>query len=180
MVDFGQHYEIRVLDGGSFIFVSLRMSSFFWKLNSLRQQEDTRNQKEFDRNIAGEINKEALEVVVTIDSTQNKPPHDLDAIIPTKLTCFVKFSSMFAISDSKRLPEEKATLLINYVLVLTLFADDFRSDPSDIANDLRINVVALRTYYEYLGCKLVREKNVVLATLLDPLVFPSVRRNIRR
>ncbi|WMV34079.1 hypothetical protein MTR67_027464 [Solanum verrucosum] len=238
------------------------------KLDSLRQQEDTGNQEEFDRNIAGAINKEALEVAVATDSARNIPPHDLDATIPqlaypldriiskgewdflldifelteagaemtpdlypsfvcnrsyklehiqdedekkrlagifsfiTHLVKFKdkhsmdgvssakhhkfpgilsqKFTSMFSISDSKRLPEEKVTLLINYVLVLTLFADDFRSDPSDIAKDLRINAVALRPFYEYLGCKLVREKNVVLATLPVPLVFPSVRRKRRR
>ncbi|WMV09637.1 hypothetical protein MTR67_003022 [Solanum verrucosum] len=59
---------------------------------------------------------------------------------------------------SKRRGEEKETLLINYVLVLTLFADDYRSDPSDIANHLKINVVALWPFYEYLCCKLVHEK----------------------
>lgn len=65
------------------------------------------------------------------------------------------------------------------MLVLTFFYDDFHSDPSDIANDLKINVVAFRPFYKYLGCKLVREKNVVLATLLVPSVFPSVRKIIR-
>ncbi|MCD9637513.1 hypothetical protein HAX54_020846 [Datura stramonium] len=238
------------------------------KLDSLRQQEDTSNQEEFDRNIAGAINEEALEVSVTTDNARNIPPHDLAATTPQmaypldriifkgewdylldvfKLTkagadmtpdlypsfvcnrsyklehiqdedekkrlagifsfithlvkfkdkhsmdgvssakhhkipgiLFQKFSSMFAVSDSKRLPDEKKNLLINYVLVLTLFADDFRSDPSDIAKDLRINAVALRPHYEYLGCKLVREKNVLLATLPVPLKFPDPRRKRRR
>lgn len=238
------------------------------KLDSLRQQEDTGNQEEFERNIAGAINKEALEVAVTTESARNIPPYNLEATIPQlaypldriiskgewdylldvlELTeagaemtpdlypsfvynrfyklehiqdedekktlagifsfithlvkfkdkhsmdgvssakhhkipgiLFQKFSSMFAVSDSKRLPEEKKNLLINYVLVLTLFADDFRSDPSDISKDLRINAVALRPHYEYLGCKLVREKNVLLATLPVPLVFPTLRRKRRR
>ncbi|CAN4099527.1 unnamed protein product [Withania somnifera] len=226
------------------------------KLDSLRQQEDTGNQEEFDRNIAGTINKEALEVAVTTDNARNIPPYDLSATTPRewdylldvfKLTkagaemtpdlypsfvcnryyklehiqdedekkrlagifsfithlvkfkdrhsmdgvssakhhkipgiLFQKFSSMFAIPDTKRLPEEKKGLLINYVLVLTLFADDFRSDPSDIAKDLRMNAVALRPYYEHLGCKLVREKNVLLATLPVPLTFPIPSRKRRR
>lgn len=238
------------------------------KLDSLRQQEDTGNQEEFDRNIAATINKEALEVAVTTDNARNIPPYDLAAMTPQsaypldriiskgewdylldvfKLTkagaemtpdlypsfvcnrsyklehiqdedekkrlagvfsfithlvkfkdrhsmdgvssakhhkipgiLFQKFSSMFAIPDTKRLPEEKKSLLINYVLVLTLFADDFRSDPSDIAKDLRMNAVALRPHYEHLGCKLVREKNVLLATLPVPLTFPIPRRKRRR
>ncbi|KAM3308936.1 DNA-directed RNA polymerase I subunit rpa49 [Capsicum chacoense] len=238
------------------------------KLDSLRQQEDTGNQEEFDRNIAGVINKDALEVAVTTDNARNTPPYDLAATTPQlaypleriisngewdylldvfklmkagaemtpdaypSFVCnrsyklehiqdedekkrlagifsfithlvkfkdkhsmdgvssakhhkipgilFQKFSSMFAIPDSKRLPEERKNLLINYVLVLTLFADDFRTDLSDIAKDLRMNAVALRPHYEYLGCKLVREKNVLLATLPVPLTFPDPRRKRRR
>ncbi|XP_016464019.1 uncharacterized protein LOC107787017 [Nicotiana tabacum] len=238
------------------------------KLDSLRQQEDTGNQEEFDRNIAGAINKEALEVAITTDNARNIPPHDLAATVPQlayplnriilegewdylldvlKLTeagaemkpdlypsfvcnrsyklehiqneeekrrlagilsyithlvkfkdkhsmdgvssakhhkipgmLFQKFSSMFAVPDSKRLPEEKKSLLINYVLVLTLFVDDFRSDLSDIAKDLRMNIGTLRPHYEYLGCKLVREKHVLLATLPVPLKFQTVRRKRRR
>lgn len=52
------------------------------KLDSLRQQEDTGNQEEFDRNIAGAINNEALEVAVTTDNARNIPPHDLAATVP--------------------------------------------------------------------------------------------------
>ncbi|KAJ8534706.1 hypothetical protein K7X08_016434 [Anisodus acutangulus] len=238
------------------------------KLDSLRQQEDTGNQEEFDKNIAGAINKEALEVAVTTDNARNIPPHDLAATTPqlaypldriifsgewnylldvfelmkagadvtpdlypsfvcnrsyklehiqdenekkrlagifsfithlvkfkdkhsmdgvssskhhkTPVILFQKFSSMFAITNSKRLPDEKRDLLISYVLVLTLFADDFRSDLSDIAKDLRMSTVTLRPYYEYLGCKFVREKNVLLATLPVPLEFPTLRRKRRR
>ncbi|KAK4344816.1 hypothetical protein RND71_034992 [Anisodus tanguticus] len=238
------------------------------KLDSLRQQEDTGNQEEFDKNIAGAINKEALEVAVITDNARNIPPHDLAATTPQlaypldriifsgewnylldvfelvkagadvthdlypSFVCnrsyklehiqdenekkrlagifsfiahlvkfkdkhsmdgvssskhhkipvilFQKFSSMFAITNSKRLPDEKRDLLISYVLVLTLFADDFRSDLSDIAKDLRMSAVTLRPYYEYLGCKFVREKNVLLATLPVPLEFPTLRRKRRR
>ncbi|KAG5632382.1 hypothetical protein H5410_004099, partial [Solanum commersonii] len=176
MVDFGQHYEIRVLDGAR-------------KLDSLRQQEDTGNQEEFDRNIAKAINKEALEVVVTIDSTQNEPPHDLDSIIPAKLTCFVDKHFIDVVSLETYIFSFITHLVLE--VLFNVFHFRFKKvadrkklflstiDPSDIANDLRINVVALRPFYEYLGCKLVCEKNIVLATLRVPLVFPSVRRRIR-
>ncbi|XP_060216018.1 uncharacterized protein LOC132643574 [Lycium barbarum] len=238
------------------------------KLDSLRQQEDTGNQEEFDRNIAGAINKEALEVAVTTENARNIPPYDLAATTPqlaypldriifngewdylldvfelTKagadmtldlypsfvcnrsykldhiqdeyekkrlagifafithlvkfkdkhsmdgvssakhhkipVILFQKFSSLFAVTDSKRLPDDKLNLLVSYVLVLTLIADDFRSDPTDIAKDLRMNAVALRVHYEYLGCKFVKEKNVLLATLPVPLQFPTLRRKRRR
>ncbi|KAL6996295.1 hypothetical protein U1Q18_006428 [Sarracenia purpurea var. burkii] len=90
-----------------------------------------------------------------------------------------KFSTMFADSDMKRLPDEKRDLLISYVLVLTLIADDFRTDPSDIARDLRMTGITLRPHYEHLGCKLVREGSLLLATLPVPLQFPKPRKRRR-
>lgn len=96
--------------------------------------------------------------------------------IPSILS--LKFRAMFEESDKKRLSDEKRNLLISYVLVLTLFADGYRSDPSDIAKDLRMNAIELRTHYEQLGCKFVREGTVLLATLPVPLQFPVIR--IRR
>lgn len=87
-----------------------------------------------------------------------------------------KFSTMFAVSDMKwRLPDEKTDLLISYVLVLALIADDFRTDPSDIARDLRMTSIALRPHFEHLGCKLVREGQSLWATLPVPLQFPKRR-----
>ncbi|RVW51862.1 hypothetical protein CK203_099536 [Vitis vinifera] len=92
-----------------------------------------------------------------------------------------KFSSMFALdSDSRRLTEEKKDLLISYVLVLTLYADEFRTDPSDIARDLRMSAVKLRAHFEHLGCKLVSQNKVTMATLPVPLTFPRLRQKRRR
>lgn len=82
-------------------------------------------------------------------------------------------------SDSKRLSDDKRDLLISYVLVLTLYADEFRSDVSDIAKDLRMNPISLRPHYLYLGCKLVSEKQKTLATLPLPLKFQDERKRKR-
>ncbi|VFQ61443.1 unnamed protein product [Cuscuta campestris] len=94
---------------------------------------------------------------------------------------FQKFSSMFCVPESKRLPNEKVDLLISYVLVLTLYADNFRSNPSDIAKDLRTITGHLRPRLELLGCNFVRdEKRGHLATLSVPLTFPTVKRKRKR
>ncbi|XP_073311251.1 uncharacterized protein [Primulina huaijiensis] len=90
-----------------------------------------------------------------------------------------KFSSMFG-SNQRRIPDEKQQLLISYVLVLSMFADNFRSDPSDIAKDLRMNSISLRPHYEYLGCKFVRDNKALFATLPLPLEFHTTKRKRRR
>jgi DNA-directed RNA polymerase I subunit RPA49 len=90
-----------------------------------------------------------------------------------------KFSTMFA-SESKRLSAEKNDLLISYVLVLTLYADEFRTDPYDIAKDLRMSPIKLRVHYEHLGCKPSRQDNLLLFTLPLPLQFPVIRQKRRR
>lgn len=87
---------------------------------------------------------------------------------------FHKFSTMFP-TESKGLSNEKTNLLISYVLVLTLFVDEFETDLTDIAKDLRMSAIALRKHYENLGCKLVRKRNVMFATLPVPLQFPQLR-----
>ncbi|KAJ4962851.1 hypothetical protein NE237_022790 [Protea cynaroides] len=53
-----------------------------------------------------------------------------------------------------QLSTEKINLLISFVLVLTLFADNFWTDLSDIAKDLRMTPVSLGQHYENLVCKL--------------------------
>ncbi|KAK2983269.1 hypothetical protein RJ640_009283, partial [Escallonia rubra] len=122
-----------------------------------------------------------------------KDKHSMDGVSSAKYHKFPgilsqKFSTMFLESDSKRLSTEKNDLLISYVLVLSLFADDFRSDPSDIAKDLRMSEIALRRHYEHLGCKFVSEGSIQrqtikkatrLATLPVPLQFPVLRRKRR-
>ncbi|MFS7981008.1 putative RNA polymerase I associated factor, A49 [Helianthus anomalus] len=91
-----------------------------------------------------------------------------------------KFNDMFANTESKRLADDKRDLLISYVLVLTLFVDNFKTEFSDIAKDLRMSLGALRPHFEYLGCKFVREHNITLATLPAPLKFPEIRMRRRR
>ncbi|XP_047325672.1 DNA-directed RNA polymerase I subunit RPA49 [Impatiens glandulifera] len=94
-------------------------------------------------------------------------------IIPAQI--YQRFNSLFAESDSKRLLDEKRNLLISHVLVLTLFADDFKSDMADIAKDLRMTAVELRRHFENLGCKLKREGTALWATLPVPLTFPQIK-----
>ncbi|KAG2708147.1 hypothetical protein I3760_05G178200 [Carya illinoinensis] len=113
-----------------------------------------------------------------------KDQHSMDGVssakghkIPSIL--FQKFSTMFS-PASKRLSAEKNDLLISYVLVLTLYADEFRTNPSDIAKDLRTSSIKLRVHYEHLGCKLSRQNNLILFTLPLPLQFPTVRQKRRR
>lgn len=85
-----------------------------------------------------------------------------------------KFNDMFANQESKRLADDKRDLLISYVLVLTLFADNFKTEFSDIAKDLRMSTGDLRRHFEFLGCKFISENNIMLATLPAPLKFPEV------
>ncbi|KAL7180422.1 hypothetical protein ACSBR1_043592 [Camellia fascicularis] len=91
-----------------------------------------------------------------------------------------KFSTMFANSDSKWLPDEKKDILISYVLVLTLIADGFQTYPSDIAKDLRMTTMNVRQHYQNLGCKFVRVGNSSVATLPVPLQFPKLVQKRRR
>ncbi|KAF8379204.1 hypothetical protein HHK36_028633 [Tetracentron sinense] len=100
--------------------------------------------------------------------------HKLPAIL------FQKFFGMFADSEKGRMSDEKNNLLISYVLVLTLIADEFQTDTSDIASDLRLNPMSLRMHYQHLGCKLSRVDKLLLATLPVPLEFPKVRAHRRR
>ena len=86
-----------------------------------------------------------------------------------------KFSTMFD-PMSRRLSPEKNNLLISYVLVLTLFADEFQTSMTDIGKDLRMSNVALKTHYETLGCKVSKKNDVSTVTLPVPLKFPTVKR----
>ncbi|GLT60803.1 hypothetical protein SLA2020_335520 [Shorea laevis] len=113
-----------------------------------------------------------------------KDQHSMDGVssakghrIPSILS--QKFSTIFS-PISKRLAADKIDLLISYVLVLALYADEFRTDPSDIAKDLRMSPIKLRVHYEHLGCKLSRKDNLLLFTLPLPLQFPAVRQKRRR
>ncbi|KAJ1378216.1 RNA polymerase I associated factor, A49-like [Sesbania bispinosa] len=91
-----------------------------------------------------------------------------------------RFSTMFAVTESKRLPDEKINLLVSYILVLTLFSDEFRTDYTDIAKDLRMTLIPIRQFYEHLGCKFTRQNNTSYATLPVPLTFPGLRQRKRK
>lgn len=97
------------------------------------------------------------------------------------VTLFQKFDKMFGNSDSAvdYMLDEKRDLLISYVLVLTLFADGFQTEISDIASDLKMTPLKLRAHYQLLGCKLSSAKRVVTVTLPVPLKLPELRRRMR-
>ncbi|CAO2142416.1 unnamed protein product [Urochloa humidicola] len=90
----------------------------------------------------------------------------------------------FTEQGSSSMSSEKNELLINYILVLTLFADDFRSDPKDICVDLKMNRQMIKPYYDQLGCKSVSSGafQSTFMTLPAPLKFPQdvTRRKRRR
>ncbi|KAK9142158.1 hypothetical protein Syun_011558 [Stephania yunnanensis] len=96
---------------------------------------------------------------------------------------YKKFVNLFTDSSSDIardfgrhiLSVEKTNLLVSYVLVLTLFADGFRTDPSDIARDLRMGTVSIREHYKNLGCKIEWQDKVLFMTLPVPLQFPRPR-----
>ncbi|EEE52461.1 hypothetical protein OsJ_34625 [Oryza sativa Japonica Group] len=95
-----------------------------------------------------------------------------------------KMVLMFTEPGSSALSTEKHELLINYILVLTLYADDFRSDPKDICEDLKMTRQMIKPYYDQLGCKSSSAgafKSSVM-TLPAPLKFPkeATRRKRRR
>lgn len=93
-----------------------------------------------------------------------------------------RFFDMFS-PERRRLSTEKSNLLISYVLVLTLHADDFQTDPADIAKDLRINTISLRKHFENLGCKLERKQRGSTSsvfTLPTPLKFPEPMQKRKR
>ncbi|XVF51984.1 hypothetical protein PTKIN_Ptkin04bG0228500 [Pterospermum kingtungense] len=84
-----------------------------------------------------------------------------------------RFCKMFTVPESKILSSDSIYLLISYVLVLTLHADEFRTSPSDIAKDLRMSEVGLRPHFMNLGCKFKHENSILYASLPVPLTFPS-------
>ncbi|TVU24155.1 hypothetical protein EJB05_26556 [Eragrostis curvula] len=86
-----------------------------------------------------------------------------------------KLLVMFTEEGSSALSTEKHELLVNYILVLSLFADDFRSDPTDISADLKMTRQMIKPYYEQLGCKVVTAGafKPTFMTLPAPLKFPK-------
>lgn len=90
-----------------------------------------------------------------------------------------KFLKLF--SDTKgNIPREKRDLLSSYILVLTLIADDFETEPLDIAKDLKITMNNLVSRYRELGCKSQKLKGSLKLTLPVPLAFPMLQQNRSR
>ncbi|XP_021276282.1 uncharacterized protein LOC110410735 isoform X2 [Herrania umbratica] len=116
--------------------------------------------------VCNRINK--LEgIQVSMDRFASAKGHKIPSIIRQR------FFTMFTDPGLRRPSPDQINLLISYILVLTLHADGFRTDPSDIAKDLRMSSIGLRPHFENLGCKLVRDSNSIFTTLPVPLKFPS-------
>ncbi|KAI3941068.1 hypothetical protein MKW92_045344 [Papaver armeniacum] len=98
------------------------------------------------------------------------------------------FKSKFKDADGggkkkRELSGPKNDLLISHVLVLSLMVDDFNSNPTDIAADLRMTTLKLRPHYLNLGVKMVGGKGkgkVAQATLPVPLNFPPMEQRRRK
>ncbi|KAG0487125.1 hypothetical protein HPP92_009220 [Vanilla planifolia] len=67
-----------------------------------------------------------------------------------------KLLTTFLDPRTQMLSSERLDLLINHILVLTLFADDFLTCTADIEKDLMMPSKPLKGYFFYLGCKRVR------------------------
>lgn len=138
------------------------------------------------KDIQDEVEKKVLACVLSYINhlIKFKDQHSMDGITSSKFhkipsILHQKFISMFKDPDSKRLSDEKSNLLISYILVLTLFADEFRSSSADISKDLRMSRNGLRLHYHELGCKTTREDNLFFFTLPVPLEFPQLRKRRR-
>uniref|UniRef100_A0A0D6QTE5 DNA-directed RNA polymerase I subunit rpa49 n=1 Tax=Araucaria cunninghamii TaxID=56994 RepID=A0A0D6QTE5_ARACU len=85
-----------------------------------------------------------------------------------------KFLKLF--SDSKGdTPREKKDLLISYILVLTLIADNFETDTADIAKDLKMIMHDVVSRYKELGCQTKKSGASYRVTLPLPLTFPKLK-----
>ncbi|KAJ3675257.1 hypothetical protein LUZ60_004299 [Juncus effusus] len=89
-----------------------------------------------------------------------------------------RLTSLFVDTESKLLSTDKLELLIGYILVLTLFVDDFSTDASDVAKDLMMTTQGLKPYFMQLGCRY--EKGAVGKKgrwgLSVPLEFADMRK----
>ncbi|KAF6175007.1 hypothetical protein GIB67_026495 [Kingdonia uniflora] len=111
----------------------------------------------------------------SMDKSAPAKHHKIPSILAKRFrTVFVEDSQKIELSGEKR------NLLISYVLVLTLLADNFSTDITDIARDLKMSNVSLRDHYKNLGCKLSREGKLMLVTLPVPLQFPKPKMSRRR
>ncbi|KFK38743.1 hypothetical protein AALP_AA3G155200 [Arabis alpina] len=146
-----------------------------------------RNRLDMLRDIQDETEKETMSVVLSfithlvkfndlnqMNGYESAKDHKFPGIIRQKC------ESLFKDSDVKKMHDEKRALLISYVVALTLHVDKFKTNPADIAKDLRISDVNIRKHFENLGCKISRGKSGSLATLPVPLQFPQAMRKKRK
>ncbi|KAJ3697035.1 hypothetical protein LUZ61_000740 [Rhynchospora tenuis] len=89
---------------------------------------------------------------------------------------YQKLMRLFMNSESNVLSTENHELLIGYILVLTLFADNFQSETTDIAKDLKMTWPKLKLYYQQLGCKATGS----FVTLPVPLHIPDMMRKAKK
>ncbi|KAK1280505.1 hypothetical protein QJS04_geneDACA019871 [Acorus gramineus] len=85
---------------------------------------------------------------------------------------YQKFMKMYVDPELHGISKEKNDLLISYILVLTLFVDNFKTEISDITKDLKMNIVSVRPYYEQLGCRPESIAKRAVMTLPLPLKLP--------
>ncbi|KAL6010480.1 hypothetical protein ACLOJK_000913 [Asimina triloba] len=98
--------------------------------------------------------------------------------IPTAL--FQRFVKLFAGSTGERESKDESNLLISYILVLTLHADGFTINISDIAKDLKMAPVYLKPHFLHLGCKSAGTNNASEVALNVPLQFQQLKLPTRR
>ncbi|XP_074288634.1 uncharacterized protein LOC141613788 [Silene latifolia] len=91
-----------------------------------------------------------------------------------------KFTKMFLDPVKNRISDDKIEAMLSYVLVLTLHIDEFESDFTDIAKDLKMSAVSLRPYLLNLGCKIRNRGGVAIATLPTPLKFETANKRKRK
>lgn len=141
--------------------------------NRVQKLEDIKDEHE-KRTVAG-----VLQYMTHLIKYKDKHSFDCKSVKNHKFPSIIeeKFRTLFNESSSRSLSSRKRKLLINYVLVLTLFVDGYQSDAADIAKDLRTDVEELKKQYERLGCKIVNENSVLLATLPVPLKIPGLSRS---
>ncbi|KAL0917273.1 hypothetical protein M5K25_012324 [Dendrobium thyrsiflorum] len=110
-------------------------------------------------------------------------PNYTEAMSKFKIPSFVfnRFLTLFLDPVSNVISSEKNELLICYILVLTLYADDFLTDSTDIEKDLAIPRASLKPYFLHLGCKAHRPAPFKKSkmTLPVPLVFQELKKKKR-
>eukprot|EP01018_Ginkgo_biloba_P032135 Gb_37524 [translate_table: standard] len=91
-----------------------------------------------------------------------------------------KFLKLFSDSKGSTRSRDKNDLLISYILVLTLIADGFETEPLDVAKDLKMTLRELKPYYLELGCKVRSAKTNLTVSLPVPLTFPAMKPILNR